>query len=83
MNTAKASRRATLSALDKSGARSKSSPTRSRSNWRRSRPGWSPVRVRAEPGPARGSQPIEFVLDTRGAGADPFTIREKSRFLFP
>jgi hypothetical protein len=39
--------------------------------------------VRAEQGLSRGSQPIEFVLDTRAGDTAPFTIREKSRFLFP
>ena len=39
------------------------------------------VRVRADPQGARGSQPIEFVLEARGPS--PFAIREKSRFLVP
>jgi cytochrome c oxidase accessory protein FixG len=41
------------------------------------------VRVRAEPRDKRGSEPIRFVLESRDAGARPFTIREKSRFLYP
>jgi polyferredoxin len=44
------------------------------------------VRVRAEPGSPRGSQPIEFVLESGAAGGGAsgvITIREKSRFLFP
>ena len=41
------------------------------------------VRVRAEPGGARGSQPIEFVLHSTDAAGRPFTLREKSRFLVP
>ncbi len=41
------------------------------------------VRVRAEPQAQRGSQPLQFVLESRDAGGRPFTIREKSRFLFP
>jgi cytochrome c oxidase accessory protein FixG len=40
------------------------------------------VRVRSEPR-ARGSQPIHFVIESRDAGARPFTLREKSRFLYP
>ena len=41
------------------------------------------VRVRASPHDKRGSQPIEFVVESRDANARPFTLREKSRFLFP
>jgi cytochrome c oxidase accessory protein FixG len=41
------------------------------------------VRVRAEPRDKRGSVPIRFVLESRDPGARSFTIREKSRFLYP
>jgi len=41
------------------------------------------VRVRAEPATGRGSQPIEFTLDSHDADGRPFTLREKSRFLVP
>ncbi|HYC35591.1 MAG TPA: cytochrome c oxidase accessory protein CcoG [Usitatibacter sp.] len=40
------------------------------------------VRVRAEDAGRRGSQPVEFVLESRD-DATTFSIREKSRFLFP
>jgi len=41
------------------------------------------VRVRAEGGARRGSQPIEFVVSAEGGGAASVTVREKSRFLVP
>jgi cytochrome c oxidase accessory protein FixG len=41
------------------------------------------VRVRAEPREKRGSEPIRFVLESRDTGGRAFTIREKSRFLYP
>jgi polyferredoxin len=41
------------------------------------------VRVRAEPREVRGSEPIRFVLESRDPGGRAFTIREKSRFLYP
>jgi cytochrome c oxidase accessory protein FixG len=41
------------------------------------------VRVRAPAGPARGARPIEFVLESRDAGARPVTLKEASRFLVP
>jgi cytochrome c oxidase accessory protein FixG len=41
------------------------------------------VRVRAETGARRGSQPIEFVVSTDGGEGKPYTVREKSRFLVP
>jgi len=40
------------------------------------------VRVRAEPRGAKGSQPIEFVVESDDPEAT-FKVREKSRFLFP
>jgi cytochrome c oxidase accessory protein FixG len=41
------------------------------------------VRVRAEPNAPRGSQPIEFVIESRDGDERPFRLREKSRFLIP
>ena len=41
------------------------------------------ARVRADPSGAHGSQPIEFVLESRTPSSASTTIREKSRFLFP
>ncbi|MEO5677743.1 MAG: cytochrome c oxidase accessory protein CcoG, partial [Usitatibacter sp.] len=41
------------------------------------------VRLRAEPRAPRGSQAIEFVIESHDPGARPFKLREKSRFLIP
>ena len=41
------------------------------------------VRVRAEHTHHRESKKIRFVLESRDEGARPFTLREKSRFLYP
>jgi cytochrome c oxidase accessory protein FixG len=41
------------------------------------------VRVRALPGAARGSQPIEFLVTSDDPGAKALRIREASRFLIP
>jgi polyferredoxin len=42
------------------------------------------VRVRAEPGPRRGSQPIEFTISSAAEGGGrSIELREKSRFLVP
>jgi cytochrome c oxidase accessory protein FixG len=41
------------------------------------------LRVRAEPRAPRGSQPIEFVIESRERGERTIELREKSRFLIP
>jgi hypothetical protein len=40
------------------------------------------VRVRAEPEASKGSQPIEFVVESDDSETG-FKVREKSRFLIP
>ena len=41
------------------------------------------VRVRAHPRGVHGSQPLQFVITSSQPGSQPFSIREKSRFLVP
>ena len=43
----------------------------------------STKRIGTDPRLSRGSEPIRFVLESLDPGAAAFTIREKSRFLYP
>jgi cytochrome c oxidase accessory protein FixG len=86
MNTAEAPRRARLSAIGRDGtplevqidAPVLEMPPLSTRMYM--------ARVRAEPSSVRGSQSIEFVLESRPVADEasaPVVVREKSRFLFP